>query len=160
MKNNIDKSLLLIYNNLRCLSRAAAQNKMQKWRNWQTRTVQVRVVVIPCGFDSHLLQAESRNFHDGDSCFSFIPFPAADRPGGRQTGPAADRPAPPGLPASAYSPSCSGTYGHVVLRTINVGSSITRSGFSRGVFSCFNIRRAACSLISLTCWLTVVRPMS
>ena len=28
---------------------------MQKWRNWQTRTVQVRVVVIPCGFDSHLL---------------------------------------------------------------------------------------------------------
>ena len=36
---------------------------MQKWRNWQTRTVQVRVVVIPCGFDSHLLQAENRNFH-------------------------------------------------------------------------------------------------
>ena len=28
---------------------------MQKWRNWQTRTVQVRVVEIPCGFDSHLL---------------------------------------------------------------------------------------------------------
>ena len=28
---------------------------MQKWRNWQTRTVQVRVVAIPCGFDSHLL---------------------------------------------------------------------------------------------------------
>ena len=23
------------------------QNKMQKWRNWQTRTVQVRVVEIP-----------------------------------------------------------------------------------------------------------------
>ena len=23
--------------------------------NWQTRTVQVRVVAIPCGFDSHLL---------------------------------------------------------------------------------------------------------
>ena len=28
---------------------------LQKWRNWQTRTVQVRVVAIPCGFDSHLL---------------------------------------------------------------------------------------------------------
>ena len=55
LKNNIDKSLLLIYNNLRCLNKAAEQNKMQKWRNWQTRTVQVRVVVIPCGFDSHLL---------------------------------------------------------------------------------------------------------
>ena len=34
----------------------------QKWRNWQTRTVQVRVVVIPCGFDSHLLQAEEKLF--------------------------------------------------------------------------------------------------
>ena len=31
---------------------------MQKWRNWQTRTVQVRVVEIPCGFDSHLLHEE------------------------------------------------------------------------------------------------------
>ena len=61
---------------------------MQKWRNWQTRTVQVRVVVIPCGFDSHLLQAESRNFHDGDSFFCLSHFP-------RQTGPAADSPAPP-----------------------------------------------------------------
>ena len=48
--------MFLIYNNFRCLSKAAVQNKMQKWRNWQTRTVQVRVVVIPCGFDSHLLQ--------------------------------------------------------------------------------------------------------
>ena len=28
---------------------------MQKWRNWQTRTVQVRVVAIPWGFDSLLL---------------------------------------------------------------------------------------------------------
>ena len=28
---------------------------LQKWRNWQTRTVQVRVVAIPCGFNSHLL---------------------------------------------------------------------------------------------------------
>ena len=35
---------------------------MQKWRNWQTRTVQVRVVEIPCGFDSHLLQAEEKLF--------------------------------------------------------------------------------------------------
>ena len=36
---------------------------MQKWRNWQTRTVQVRVVAIPCGFDSHLLQEKK------ESCF-------------------------------------------------------------------------------------------
>ena len=92
LKNNIDKSLLLIYNNLRCLNKAAEQNKMQKWRNWQTRTVQVRVVVIPCGFDSHLLQAENRNFQYGDSCF-YVHFSAADRPGTRQSfsGPAAGR---------------------------------------------------------------------
>ena len=85
LKNNIDKSLLLIYNNLRCLNKAAEQNKMQKWRNWQTRTVQVRVVVIPCGFDSHLLQAENRNFQYGDSCF-YVHFSAADRPSTRQSG--------------------------------------------------------------------------
>ena len=30
--------------------------EMQKWRNWQTRTVQVRMVAILCGFKSHLLQ--------------------------------------------------------------------------------------------------------
>ena len=35
---------------------------MRSWRNWQTRTVQVRVVEIPCGFDSHLLH--SRETHD------------------------------------------------------------------------------------------------
>ena len=34
---------------------ACESSVTQKWRNWQTRTVQVRVVVIPCGFDSHLL---------------------------------------------------------------------------------------------------------
>ena len=35
----------------------------QKWRNWQTRTVQVRVVAIPCGFDSHLLhESEEQKF--------------------------------------------------------------------------------------------------
>ena len=33
---------------------------LQKWRNWQTRTVQVRVVAIPCGFDSHLLHQWKR----------------------------------------------------------------------------------------------------
>ena len=134
LKNNIDKSLLLIYNNLRCLNKAAEQNKMQKWRNWQTRTVQVRVVVIPCGFDSHLLQAENRNFQYGDSCF-YVHFSAADRLGTRQSGTAGTsgpspaqrpaafsaavphlRPAPSAAPlllripaASPYSPSRSGT---------------------------------------------------
>ena len=83
LKNNIDKSLLLIYNNFRCLNKAAEQNKMQKWRNWQTRTVQVRVVVIPCGFDSHLLQAENRNFQYGDSCF-YVHF-FCSRPARHQT---------------------------------------------------------------------------
>ena len=34
---------------------ACESSVTQKWRNRQTRTVQVRVVVIPCGFDSHLL---------------------------------------------------------------------------------------------------------
>ena len=132
---------------------------MQKWRNWQTRTVQVRVVAIPCGFDSHLLQAENRNFQYGDSCF-YVHFSAADRPGTRQSGTAGTSGPSPAQQPAAYSPSCSGTYGHVVLRTINVGSSITRSGFSCGFFSCFNISLAACSLISLTCWLTVVKLMS
>ena len=37
------------------IQRNDKDTKMQKWRNWQTRTVQVRVVAIPCGFDSHLL---------------------------------------------------------------------------------------------------------
>ena len=31
--------------------------EMQKWRNWQTRTVQVRMVAILCGFKSHLPQS-------------------------------------------------------------------------------------------------------
>ena len=34
---------------------------LQKWRNWQTRTVQVRVVAIPCGFDSHLLHEKLKS---------------------------------------------------------------------------------------------------
>ena len=55
----------------------------QEWRNWQTRTVQVRVVVIPCGFDSHLLQAENRNFQYGDSCF-YVHF-FCSRPARHQT---------------------------------------------------------------------------
>ena len=33
----------------------------QKWRNWQTRTVQVRVVAIPCGFKSHLLHKKPKS---------------------------------------------------------------------------------------------------
>ena len=37
------------------LRRRNLARQTQKWRNWQTRTVQVRVVEIPCGFDSHLL---------------------------------------------------------------------------------------------------------
>ena len=85
-KKMVDKWIFIPYNDKRACETGSHENGSQKWRNWQTRTVQVRVVAIPCGFDSHLLQAESRNFHDGDSCFSFIPFPAADRPGGRQTG--------------------------------------------------------------------------
>ena len=28
---------------------------MQKWRNWNTRTAQTRMVFAPCGFKSHLL---------------------------------------------------------------------------------------------------------
>ena len=28
--------------------------QMRKWRNWQTRRLQVPVVAIPCGFKSHL----------------------------------------------------------------------------------------------------------
>ena len=40
------------YNNFR---RQQAAAKMQKWRNWQTRTVQVRVVAIPWEFKSLLL---------------------------------------------------------------------------------------------------------
>lgn len=36
----IDSSFILIYV-------ACESGKLQKWRNWQTRTVQVRVVVIP-----------------------------------------------------------------------------------------------------------------
>ena len=141
------------------VSKACRTDDSQKWRNWQTRTVQVRVVAIPCGFDSHLLQAENRNFQYGDSCF-YVHFSAADRPGTRQSGTAGTSGPSPAQQPAAYSPSCSGTYGHVVLRTINVGSSITRSGFSCGFFSCFNISLAACSLISLTCWLTVVKLMS
>ena len=32
---------------------------MRKWRNWQTRRLQVPVVAISCGFKSHLLHRES-----------------------------------------------------------------------------------------------------
>ena len=62
---------------------ACESSVTQKWRNWQTRTVQVRVVVIPCGFDSHLLQAENRNFQYGDSCF-YVHF-FCSRPARHQT---------------------------------------------------------------------------
>ena len=31
-----------------------SKNKMRKWRNWQTRRLQVPVVAIPCGFKSRL----------------------------------------------------------------------------------------------------------
>ena len=34
--------------------RMCLQNKMRKWRNWQTRRLQVPVVAIPCGFKSRL----------------------------------------------------------------------------------------------------------
>ncbi len=33
----------------------------QKWRNWQTRRLQVPVVAISCGFKSHLLHIRARN---------------------------------------------------------------------------------------------------
>ena len=46
---------------------------MQKWRNWQTRTVQVRVVVIPWGFDSLLLQDLNRSLETG-SCFFVVGY--------------------------------------------------------------------------------------
>ncbi len=32
-----------------------SSNNTQKWRNWQTRRLQVPVVAISCGFKSHLL---------------------------------------------------------------------------------------------------------
>ena len=34
--------------------RAIDKYEMQKWRNWQTRRLQVPVVAIPCGFKSRL----------------------------------------------------------------------------------------------------------
>ena len=46
-------------------------------------THKIRVVVIPCGFDSHLLQAENRNFQYGDSCF-YVHF-FCSRPARHQT---------------------------------------------------------------------------
>ena len=36
------------------------QIDMQKWRNWQTRRLQVPVAAMSCGFKSHLLHLQSR----------------------------------------------------------------------------------------------------
>ena len=44
---------------------------MQKWRNWQTRTVQVRVVAIPWGFKSLLLHDNRRQLFDKKGCLFF-----------------------------------------------------------------------------------------
>ena len=44
--------------------------EMQKWRNWQTRTVQVRMVAILCGFKSHLLHVK-REVEQSTSLFYF-----------------------------------------------------------------------------------------
>ena len=56
---------------------------LQKWRNWQTRTVQVRVVAIPCGFDSHLLHQRKRRA----KVLRFFDFPAKKqmKPGNWET---------------------------------------------------------------------------
>ena len=45
---------------------------MQKWRNWQTRTVQVRVVAIPWGFKSLLLHWQRNLFPEGNRFFRIL----------------------------------------------------------------------------------------
>ena len=55
-KNSVDKFVPLYYNS----SCQWNIDGLQKWRNWQTRTVQVRMVAILCGFKSHLLHDEER----------------------------------------------------------------------------------------------------
>ena len=42
---------------LMCSARAS---NTQKWRNWQTRRLQVPVVAISCGFKSHLLHYNAK----------------------------------------------------------------------------------------------------
>ena len=51
LQKQVDKTTALYYNSFVKLI-----DGLQKWRNWQTRTVQVRMVAILCGFKSHLLQ--------------------------------------------------------------------------------------------------------
>ena len=45
---------------------------MQKWRNWQTRRLQVPVVAIQCGFKSHLLH-EQKDQLERVGLFLFVP---------------------------------------------------------------------------------------
>ena len=48
------KKKMLTYLNIQYIILTFVVN-MRKWRNWQTRRLQVPVVAIPCGFKSHLL---------------------------------------------------------------------------------------------------------
>ena len=46
-KKMVDKWIFIPYNDKRACETGSHENGSQKWRNWQTRTVQVRVVAIP-----------------------------------------------------------------------------------------------------------------
>ena len=46
---SLDRFAIILYNSI-C---------SQKWRNWQTRRLQVPVVAISCGFKSHLLHSQN-----------------------------------------------------------------------------------------------------
>ena len=72
IQKTVDKSIPLYYN-ISC-QWDTSSDEMQKWRNWQTRTVQVRVVVIPWGFDSLLLQEMSRRSGNWLPVFDFWIF--------------------------------------------------------------------------------------
>ena len=48
------KKKMLTYLNIQYIILTFVVN-MRKWRNWQTRRLQVPVVAISCGFKSHLL---------------------------------------------------------------------------------------------------------
>ena len=53
LQKQVDKTTALYYNSF-----VELIDGLQKWRNWQTRTVQVRMVAILCGFKSHLLHVK------------------------------------------------------------------------------------------------------
>ena len=60
---------------------SARASNTQKWRNWQTRRLQVPVVAISCGFKSHLLHYKMKQtrfrMEAGLLCLFMIYLPEA-----------------------------------------------------------------------------------